>query len=67
MRFKKNVGRLDRTLRLIVGLALFGTGLFLWKGNALIMVIGLAMLGVSLIGFCPVYVPFGISTRKDKS
>jgi hypothetical protein len=64
MRIKKNIGRLDRTLRVIVGLMLFSVGLFWLKGQILIMVFGLFMLGIGLIGFCPVYVPFGISTRK---
>jgi hypothetical protein len=66
MRFKKNVGRLDRTLRKIAGVALFLTGLFLLKGSVLIMVFGVAMLAVGLIGFCPAYVLFGISTRKQE-
>lgn len=66
MRFKKNVGRLDRTLRKIAGAALFLTGLFLLKGSVLIMVFGVAMLAVGLIGFCPAYVLFGISTRKQE-
>jgi hypothetical protein len=64
MRIKKNIGRLDRTLRVIVGLSLLLIGLFLQKGQILSIVFGLVMLGISLIGFCPVYVPFGISTRK---
>jgi hypothetical protein len=64
MRIKKNIGRLDRTLRVIVGLSLLLIGLFLQKGQILFIVFGLVMLGISLIGFCPVYVPFGISTRK---
>ncbi len=70
--FKKNVGRLDRTVRLIVGVALIPIGLFLlggWQGNStgiLVAVLALIPLVTGLIGLCPAYVPFGISTREDK-
>jgi hypothetical protein len=70
--FKKNMGRFDRTWRFIVGVALVPLGLFLlggWQGRpAGLLVAGLALipLATSLIGFCPLYVPFGISTREKK-
>ena len=70
--FKKNVGRLDRTVRLIVGVALILIGLFLlggWGGNStgiLVAVLALIPLVTGLIGSCPAYVPFGISTRQEK-
>jgi len=68
--FKKNVGRLDRTLRLIVGVVLVPIGLFLlggWQGNStgiLIAVLALIPLATGLVGFCGIYVPFGISTLE---
>jgi hypothetical protein len=64
MKIKKNVGGLDRILRIAAGSGLLLAGLFLFKGHSLIMLIGLAILVVGLAGFCPVYLPFGISTRK---
>jgi hypothetical protein len=64
MKISKNVGRIDRMLRIIAGSALVLAGAFLMRSHALVMGIGLAMLIVGLIGFCPIYVPFGISTRK---
>jgi hypothetical protein len=67
MKIKKNVGRIDRTLRLIAGPALILAGALLMKRNTLIMAIGVAMIAMGLIGFCPIYVPFGISTRKRAS
>ncbi len=66
--FKKNMGRLDRTLRFIVGVTLIPIGLFVlggWQGNligVLVAAFALLPLATSLTGFCPVYVPFGIST-----
>jgi hypothetical protein len=65
MRIKKNVGRLDRTLRLIAGAALLLAGLIVFRSETIIMVFGLALLAVGLIGFCPAYLLLGISTRKQ--
>ena len=74
--FKKNMSQLDRTLRCLGGVALILIGLFLlggWQGNPLgilVAVLGVApLLVTSLTGFCPGYIPFGISTlgRKPNS
>jgi hypothetical protein len=67
MKIKKNVGRIDRTLRLIAGSALILAGALLMKWNIVVMAIGLAMIAIGLRGFCPIYVPFGISSRKRGS
>lgn len=67
MKIKKNVGRIDRTLRLIAGSALILAGALLMKWNSLVMAMGVAMIAIGFIGFCPIYVPFGISTRKRES
>ncbi len=70
--FKRNVGRLDRTVRLMGGAVLILIGLFLlggWRGNSTgidIALFGLWPLTTGLIGFCGLYVPFGISTLKEK-
>jgi hypothetical protein len=70
--FKRNVGRLDRTLRLMVGVALILIGLFPlggWRGNSTgidVVLFALVPLVTGLIGFCGLYVPFGISTREEK-
>jgi len=70
--FKKNVGRLDRTVRIIAGVALIPIGLFLlggWQGNStgiLVAILALIPLVTGLIGSCPAYVPFRISTREEK-
>ncbi len=70
--FKKNLGRADRMVRFVIGVALIPIGLFLlggWQGNpdgVLVAILALAPLATSLIGFCPAYLPFGISTLKAK-
>ena len=70
--FKKNLGRLDRAVRLIVGVALILIGLFLlggWQGKGdgiLVAVLALGPLTTSLIGSCPAYTLFGTSTLEEK-
>lgn len=69
---RQNMGRLDRTVRFIAAVALIPIGLFAlggWQGSLSgILVEGLAvvLLLTSLTGFCPGYVPFGISTNAGK-
>jgi hypothetical protein len=58
----KNVGGIDRILRIVVGLALIGLtlagiiGMWGW--------IGVVPLATAAIGWCPAYLPFGIKTCK---
>jgi len=70
--FKHNVGILDRIARLALGVVLMPTGLF-WLGGLHGSVLGLVITGfgliglvTGLIGFCPLYVPFGINTLKKE-
>lgn len=61
---KCNVGPVDRLLRIIVGLlvAIVGVMFDSWWG-----LVGLVPLATGLFKFCPLYVPFKISTAgKDK-
>lgn len=66
---KKNMGTIDKTIRLmIVALIaiLYITDVI--SGTAAI-VLGIAagvMLLTSLMGVCPLYLPFGISTLKNR-
>jgi hypothetical protein len=61
---EKNVGGIDRALRIVVGLGLLSL-LFLLEGTARWWgLVGLVFLGTGLIGWCPAYIPFGIRTCK---
>ncbi len=58
---KANVGGIDRILRILVGVALVGWGIYArnWWGA-----IGLIPLFTALVGWCPLYTLIGVSTRK---
>jgi hypothetical protein len=64
---KVNMGRFDRTLRLVAA-AVFAVLLIagVVKGTlAIVMALIAAMFVITtFLGFCPAYLPFGISTKK---
>ena len=62
-----NVGGLDRKLRIAGGLAVLLAWALLLRSHYFVLVIGLILLGSGLVGSCPLYLPFGISTRKRAS
>lgn len=62
-----NMGGLDRALRFLIAL-LIGS---LWIGGVIhgalawiLGIIAIAFLATSAIGWCPLYVPFRLSTRS---
>ena len=67
---KKNKGSIDRTIRI---LAAFVIAILLLKGQIegiVAIVVGalaVVFLATSLVGTCPLYLPFIISTRKEDS
>lgn len=61
---KTNVGSIDRVARITVGAVLIGlaaTGTVGWWGW-----LGVVPLMTGFIGWCPAYLPFGLSTCKMK-
>ena len=67
---KKNMDSADRVIRLLVAIAVIA----LYFGNLIsgtTAIILLVLAGVfiltSFMSFCPLYLPFGISTRKKQS
>lgn len=61
---KKNVGSIDKVARVIIGLVIIALGILYqsWWG-----LVGIIPLFTSVIGWCPIYLPFGISTCKTKT
>ena len=58
---KKNVGSVDRPLRIIVGAVIVVWGVYAesWWG-----LVGLVPLMTGMLNWCPVYLPFNLSTIK---
>jgi DUF2892 family protein len=62
----KNMGTADRVIRILaaIGIAmLYFTGSIGGVLAIVLGVVGIVFLATSLVGFCPAYVPLGISTR----
>lgn len=64
---KKNVSRMDRVVRVLLGIGLIVAYLMDIVSDT-VGIIFLVLAGVfiltGLIRFCPLYLPFGINTRK---
>ena len=62
------MGRTDRTLRLLAAVVLLALAVFLlsgagrWAAGAVAVV----LVGTAFVGTCPAYLPFGLSTRRQR-
>ena len=64
---KKNMGRLDRIIRVSLAVlvaVLYFAGILSGTWAIILGILALVFLLTSLVGTCPLYMPFGISTRK---
>lgn len=68
---KKNMGTLDKTIRISIALILLGMYI---GGNIpevtlslLVFIVSVIFLITSLIGFCPIYALLKLTTKKDHS
>jgi len=61
---KTNIGSIDRVIRIIVGIGILGAGYYYksWWG-----LVGIVPLLTAFVGFCPAYLPFGLSTCGVKN
>lgn len=67
---KKNMGNLDRILRIVVAAVvavLFYTGTISGTVAIVLGILAIIFLATSFISFCPLYLPFGISTRPKNN
>lgn len=64
---RKNIGTVDRVLRLILGILLLGLYGALDPPGRYLTLLGLIPLGTALTGNCPVYFLLGLSTRGKHS
>jgi len=63
----KNMGSLDRIIRLAAVAAIaaaYGLGLIGGTVAIVLGVVALVLLVTSLVSICPAYLPFGLSTRR---
>ncbi len=66
----KNVGTIDRVVRVVLGLALVGGGLYsvsmmgIWA--YVLAVVGLVLLGTAVFSFCPIWMVVGVNTCETK-
>ncbi|MBS1636713.1 MAG: DUF2892 domain-containing protein [Bacteroidetes bacterium] len=64
---KKNMGSIDKAIRILIAVTI-AILYFTNQISGTLAIIGLVVSGIfiltSLISFCPLYLPFGLSTRK---
>jgi hypothetical protein len=64
-----NEGAWDRVLRIFAGIALAYAAWIAWPAitGVVFLAIGAILLGTAVVGWCPAYALFGLSTRKRAS
>lgn len=68
MKFKKNMGTLDRTIRLslaAVVAVLYFNGNLSGLAAVILGIFAIIFVITSFFSFCPLYLPFGLTTRKQ--
>lgn len=68
MKLKKNMGTLDRVIRLVIAAAfaiLYFTGNLSGLAAIILGILAIIFVVTSFVGFCPLYLPFGLTTRKQ--
>ncbi|MCW9707293.1 YgaP family membrane protein [Fodinibius salsisoli] len=66
---KINMGTIDRIIRSILALVmlvLYFTNIVTGTVGIILVMISVIFLLTSMISFCPLYVPFGLSTCKER-
>ena len=67
MNLTQNLGTVDRTIRVLAGLAigvLYFTNVISGTVAIVLGIVAIAFIVTSFIGWCPAYLPIGLSTRK---
>ena len=66
---KKNMGGIDRTIRLLLAIViavLYFTKVISGTAVIILGIIAVIFILTSIVGFCPLYVPLKISTKRKK-
>lgn len=63
---KKNMGSADKIIRVIIAVAIailyFTTDYISGTLGTILLILGAIFLATSVLGVCPLYIPFGIDT-----
>ena len=64
---KKNMGKTDRIVRMIAGIAFVLIAIFLTSGalDIILYIFGSLLIATSIVGTCVLYIPFKIITKKQ--
>jgi K+-transporting ATPase A subunit len=65
---KKNMGNIDRGLRVVIALVvaiLYFAGQISGTVAIILGILAAVFILTSLVGTCPLYLPFGLSTKKN--
>jgi len=66
---KKNVGTIDKVVRILMAVVvtvLYFTGVISGTLAVVLLILAAILILTSFISFCPIYWPFGISTRSSE-
>lgn len=66
---KKNMGKVDKTIRILIATliaVLYLTKTITGTLGIVLLVLATVFVFTSLIGFCPLYLPFGIKTCSNR-
>ena len=66
---KKNMGTIDKAVRFIAAiiiLILYGTDVISGTTATILLIVAGIFILTSFISLCPLYLPFGLSTRRKK-
>jgi len=66
---KKNIGTTDKVIRILVAviiLVLYFTNVITGTLAVILLILAGVFVVTSLLGLCPLYLPFGLNTRKKE-
>lgn len=67
---KKNIGNVDRVLRILLALLIAGLyyqGTLSGAVGIILLILAAVFVATSFIGTCPIYLALGMSTRKSNN
>ncbi len=65
----KNMGKIDKIIRIVLALivgVLVITGNLVGAAAVILGILALVFIATSVVGTCPLYIPFKISTKEKK-